>query len=111
MSVWQLSVLSALGLLSLVGLASTLGVRLRSCDERPVWRRELVVASASAVTWMAVQLTFFSIVPWWGRLVLGCLLSLYVWLMTMSQMWGTVSAAYLLRRTAEADSAGQEVRP
>lgn len=66
MSSWQLIALSALGLLSLVGLASTLGVRLRSCDERPVRRGELVVAS--------------------------------------------VSAAYVLRRTAEA-GVGQEVRP
>lgn len=108
MSVWQLSALSALGLLSLVGLASTLGVRLRSCDERPVRRGELVVASASAVTWMAVQLTLFSIVPWWGRLVVGSLLVAYVWLMTMSQMWGTVSAAYVIRKTTETASAGQE---
>ena len=110
MSFWQLVVLSVLGGLSVVGLATTLGARLRSCDERPVRRGELVVASASAATWMAVQLTFFSIVPWWGRLVLGFLLVVYVWLMTMAQMLGTVPTAYLLRRTAEA-GAGQEARP
>ena len=68
------------------------------------------MASASAVTWMAVQLTFFSIVPWRGRLVLGFLLVVYVWLMTMSQMWGTVPMSYLLRRTAETSGGGQEAR-
>ena len=45
------------------------------------------------------------------RLVIGTLLVAYIWLTTMSQMWATVSAAYVLRRTAEADGAGQEVQP
>ncbi len=109
LGVWQLSALSVLGLLSVVGMAATLGARLRS-PERRLGRGERVLAAASAAIWMAVQLTIFSIVAWWGRLVIGTLLVAYVWLTTMSQMWGTVSAAYVLRKTAE-NGAGQEVRP
>lgn len=110
MSFWQLVVLSVLGALSTVGMTGTLGARLRS-PERRLGRGERVLAPASAATWMAVQLTIFSVVPWWGRLVIGALLVAYIWLTTMSQMWATVSAAYVLRKTAEADGAGQEVRP
>ena len=110
MSFWQLVVLSVLGVLSTVGMTATLGVRLRS-PERRLGRGESMLAAGSAATWMAVQLTIFSVVPWWGRLVIGTLLVAYIWLTTMSQMWATVSAAYVMRRTAEADGAGQEVRP
>lgn len=107
MSSWQLIALSALGLLSVVGLVSTLGVRWRRLDGRRMWRGERVLAAASAATWMAVMLVFFAAFPWWGRLVVGALLVAYIWLTTSSQMWATVTAAYVLRRTAEAD-AGQE---
>ena len=110
MSAWQLSVLSAVGALSVVGMAATLGVRWRRLDGRRMWRGERVLAAASAATWMAVMLVFFAVFPWWGRLVVGFLLVAYIWLTTMSQMWGTVSAAYVLRKTAEA-GAGQEGRP
>lgn len=110
MSVWQLIALSALGLLSVVGLVSTLGVRWRRLDGRRMWRGERVLAAASAATWMAVMLVFFAVFPWWGRLVIGTVLVAHIWLTTSSQMWATVSAAYVLRKTAEAD-AGQEVRP
>lgn len=111
LGVWQLLVLSVLGGLSVVGLVATLGARLRSRDERLMGRGERVLAAASAATWMAVMLAFFAIFPWWGRLVVGSLLVAYIWLTTMSQMWATVSAAYVLRKTAEADSTGQEARP
>ena len=104
---WQLVVLSVLGALSVVVMAATLGVRLRS-PERPLRRGERMVAAVSAATWMAVMLAFFSVLPWWGRLVVGFLLVAYIWLTTMSQMWATVLAAYVLRKTAEAD-AGQKV--
>lgn len=107
MSVWQLATLSALGLLSVVGLVSTLGVRWRRLDGRRMWRGERVLAAASAATWMAVMLAFFAVFPWWGRLVIGATLVAHIWLTTSSQMWATVSAAYVLRKTAEAD-AGQE---
>ena len=110
MSFWQLVVLSVLGVLSTVGMTATLGARLRS-PERRLRRGERVLAAASAATWMAVQLTIFSGAARRGRLVIGTLLVVYIWLTTLSQMWATVSAAYVLRRTAEADSAGQEVRP
>ena len=70
-----------------------------------------LLASTSAAIWMAVMLIFFAVFPWWGRLVVGSLLVAHIWLTTRSQMWGTVSAAYVLRKTAEADGAGQEVRP
>lgn len=110
LGVWQLSALSVLGLLSVVGMAATLGARLRSPGLRQR-RGERVAAAASAATWMAVQLIIFSVVPWWGQLVIGTLLVAYIWLTTMSQMWATVSAAYVLRKTAEVDGAGQEVRP
>lgn len=111
MSFWQLIALSALGLLSVVGLVSTLGVRWRRLDGRRLGRGERVLAAASAATWMAVQLTIFSVVPWWGRLVIGTLLVAYIWVTTSSQMWGTVSAAYVLRKTAETDGGEQEARP
>ena len=110
MSAWQLIALSALGLLSVVGLVSTLGVRWRRLDGRRMWRGERVLAAASAATWMAVMLVFFAVFPWWGRLVIGTALVAHIWLTTSSQMLGTVSAAYVLRKTAEAE-AGQEVRP
>ena len=106
---WELSALSVLGALGVVGMAATLGVRLRS-PERRQRRGERVLVAASAATWMAVMLVFFAVFPWWGRLVVGFLLVAYIWLTTMSQMWGTVSAAYVLRRTAEA-GVGQEVLP
>ena len=106
MSFWQLVVLSVLGVLSTVGMTATLGARLRS-PERRLGRGESMLAAGSAATWMAVQLTIFSVVPWWGQLVIGTLLVAYIWLTTMSQMWATVSAAYVLRKTAEVD-AGQE---
>jgi len=106
---WQLSALSVLGTLSVVGMAATLGARLRS-RERRQRRGERALAAASAATWMAVMLTFFAAFPWWGRLVVGALLVAYIWLTTMSQMWATVTAAYVLRKTAEA-GAGQEARP
>lgn len=111
MSFWQLIALSALGLLSVVGLVSTLGVRWRRLDGRRMWRGERVLASTSAAIWMAVMLIFFAVFPWWGRLVIGASLVAHIWLTTMSQMWATVSAAYVMRRTAEVDGAGQEVRP
>lgn len=110
---WGLSalvVLSVLGALGVVGMAATLGVRWRRLDGRRLGRGEGLLASTSAAIWMAVMLTFFAVVPWWGRLVIGTLLVAYIWLTTMSQMWGTVSAAYVLRKTAEADGAGQEAR-
>ena len=110
MSFWQLIALSALGLLSVVGLVSTLGVRWRRLDGRRMWRGERVLASTSAAIWMAVMLVFFAAFPWWGRLVVGALLVAYIWLTTSSQMWATVTAAYVLRKTAEA-GAGQEARP
>lgn len=106
---WQLSALSVLGTLSVVGMAATLGARLRS-PERRQRRGECVAAAASAATWMAVMLTFFAFFPWWGRLVVGFLLVAYIWLTTMSQMWATVSAAYVLRKTVE-NGVGQEARP
>lgn len=106
MSFWQLVVLSVLGVLSTVGMTATLGVRLRS-PERRLGRGERVLAAASAATWMAVMLVFFAVFPWWGRLVIGASLVAHIWLTTSSQMLGTVSAAYVLRKTAEAD-AGQE---
>ena len=108
MSFWQLIALSALGLLSVVGLVSTLGVRWRRLDGRRMWRGERVLASMSAAIWMAVMLVFFAVFPWWGRLVIGASLVAHIWLTTSSQMWATVSAAYVLRKTAEADGAGQE---
>lgn len=109
LGVWQLSALSVLGLLSVVGMAATLGVRLRS-PERRQRRGERVAAAASAATWMAVMLTFFAFFPWWGRLVIGTLLVAHIWLTTMSQMWATASAAYVLRKTVE-NGVGQEVLP
>ena len=110
MSAWQLIALSALGALSVVGMAATLGVRWRRLDGRRMWRGERALAAASAATWMAVMLVFFAVFPWWGRLVIGTALVAHIWLTTSSQMLGTVSAAYVLRKTAEAE-AGQEVRP
>jgi hypothetical protein len=107
MSFWQLIALSALGLLSVVGLVSTLGVRWRRLDGRRMWRGERVLASTSAAIWMAVMLIFFVVFPWWGRLVIGASLVAHIWLTTSSQMWATVSAAYVLRKTAEVE-AGQE---
>lgn len=107
MSFWQLIALSALGLLSVVGLVSTLGVRWRRLDGRRMWRGERVLASTSAAIWMAVMLIFFAVFPWWGRLVIGASLVAHIWLTTSSQMWGTVSAAYVLCKTAEVE-AGQE---
>ena len=109
LGVWELLALSVLGALGVVGMAATLGVRLRRLDGRRMWRGERVLAAASAAIWMAVMLVFFAVFPWWGRLVVGSLLVTYIWLTTMSQMWATVSAAYVLRRTAEADGAGQKV--
>jgi hypothetical protein len=109
MSAWQLIALSALGALSVVGMAATLGVRWRRLDGRRMWRGERVLAAASAATWMAVMLVFFAVFPWWGRLVIGTALVAHIWLTTSSQMLGTVSAAYVLRKTAEAD-AGQEAQ-
>ena len=106
MSFWQLVALSMLGALGVVGMAATLGVRWRRLG-----RGERMLASTSAAIWMAVMLIFFAVFPWWGRLVVGSLLVAHIWLTTRSQMWGTVSAAYVLRKTAEADGAGQEVRP
>lgn len=111
MSVWQLLALLMLGALGVVGMAATLGVRWRRLDGRRMWRGERVLASTSAAIWMAVMLIFFAVFPWWGRLVVGSLLVAHIWLTTRSQMWGTVSAAYVMRRTAEADGAGQEVLP
>lgn len=110
MSFWQLVVLSVLGTLSVVGMAATLGARLRS-PERRLGRGERVLAAASAAIWMAVMLVFFAAFPWWGRLVVGALLVAYIWLTTMSQMWATVTAAYVMRRNAETAGAGQEARP
>lgn len=111
MSVWQLIALSALGLLSVVGLVSTLGVRWRRLDGRRMWRGERVLASTSAAIWMAVMLIFFAVFPWWGRLVIGASLVAHIWLTTSSQMWATVSAAYVLRKTAETAGGEQEVQP
>lgn len=107
MSAWQLIALSAVGALSVVGMAATLGVRWRRLDGRRMWRGERVLAATSAATWMTVMLVFFAVFPWWGRLVIGATLVAHIWLTTSSQMWGTVSAAYVLRKTAEVD-AGQE---
>lgn len=107
---WEMLALSVLGTLSVVGMTATLGVRLRRLDGRWLGRGERMLA-ASAAIWMAVMLVFFAAFPWWGRLVIGTLLVAYIWLTTRSQMWATVGAAYVLRRTAEADGAGQEVRP
>lgn len=104
---WELSALSAVGALSVVGMAATLGVRWRRLDGRRMWRGERALAAASAATWMAVMLVFFAVFPWWGRLVIGTTLVAHIWLTTSSQMLGTVSAAYVLRKTAEAE-AGQE---
>lgn len=114
MSFWQLLALLMLGALGVVGMAATLGVRWRRLDGRRMWRGELAMASASAATWMAVMLIFFAVFPWWGRLVVGSFLVAHIWVTTRSQMWGTVSAAYVLRKTAEtAETAGgeQEVQP
>ncbi|OLO57424.1 hypothetical protein [Actinomyces oris] len=111
MSFWQLAALSVLGALGVVGMATTLGVRWRRLDGRWLGRGERMLASTSAATWMAVMLIFFVVFPWWGRLVVGSLLVAHIWLTTRAQMWGTVSAAYVMRRTAEADGAGQEARP
>ena len=104
---WELSALSVLGTLSVVGMAATLGVRWRRLDGRRMWRGERVLASTSAAIWMAVMLIFFAVFPWWGRLVIGASLVAHIWLTTSSQMWATVSAAYVLRKTAEVE-AGQE---
>lgn len=111
MSFWQLIALSALGLLSVVGLVSTLGVRWRRLDGRRMWRGERVLASTSAAIWMAVMLIFFAVFPWWGRLVIGASLVAHIWLTTSSQMWATVTAAYVLRKTAETAGGEQEVQP
>lgn len=111
MSFWQLLALLMLGALGVVGMAATLGVRWRRLDGRRMWRGERVLASTSAAIWMAVMLIFFAVFPWWGRLVVGSFLVAHIWVTTSSQMWGTVSAAYVMRRTAEADGAGQEVLP
>ena len=111
MSVWQLLALLMLGALGVVGMAATLGVRWRRLDGRRMWRGERVLASTSAATWMAVMLAFFAVFPWWGRLVVGSFLVAHIWVTTRALMWGTVTAAYVLRKTAEADGAGQEVRP
>lgn len=108
---WEMLALSVLGTLSVVGMAATLGVRLRRLDGRRLGRGERILGSASAATWMAVMLVFFAVFPWWGRLVVGSLLVTYIWLTTRSQIWATVSAAYVMRKTAEADGAGQEARP
>ena len=107
MSFWQLLALSMLGALGVVGMAATLGVRWRRLDGRRMWRGERVLAAASAATWMAVMLVFFAVFPWWGRLVIGASLVAHIWFTTSSQMLGTVTAAYVLRKTAEAE-AGQE---
>lgn len=114
MSVWQLLALSMLGALGVVGMAATLGVRWRRLDGRRLGRGERVLASTSAAIWMAVMLIFFAVFPWWGRLVIGASLVAHIWLTTSSQMLGTVSAAYVMRKTAEtAETAGgeQEVQP
>ena len=110
MSFWQLVVLSVLGVLSTVGMTATLGARLRS-PERRLGRGERVLASTSAAIWMAVMLVFFAVFPWWGRLVIGASLVAHIWLTTSSQMLGTVSAAYVLRKTAETAGGEQEVQP
>lgn len=110
---WGLSalvVLSVLGALGVVGMTATLGVRWRRLDGRRLGRGELVLAPASAAIWMAVMLIFFAVVPWWGRLVVGSLLVAHIWLTIRAQMYATVSAAYVLRKTAD-NGAGQEVRP
>ena len=108
---WEMLALSVLGALGAVGMAATLGVRWRRLDGRRLSRGELMLAAASAATWMAVMLVFFTVFPWWGRLVIGALLVAYIWVTTMSQMWATVSAAYVMHRTAEPDGAGQEAQP
>ena len=111
---WGLSalvVLSVLGALGVVGMAATLGVRWRGRDGRGWGRGERVLASTSAATWMAVMLVFFAVVPWWGRLVIGACLVAHIWLTTSAQMLGTVSAAYVLRKTAETAGGEQEVQP
>ena len=110
LGVWQLLVLSVLGGLSVVGLAVTIGARARM-PERPMWRGEYVVASMSAALWVAVMLTFFSISPWWGRLVLGVVLAVWASLTSRAQLAGLFSAAYARRKPAEADSTGQEAQP
>ena len=100
-----------LGALGVVGMAATLGVRWRRLDGRRMWRGERVLASASAATWMAVMLIFFAVFPWWGRLVIGASLVAHIWLRRRRRCGGTVSAAYVMRKTAETADAGQEVRP
>ena len=111
MSFWQLLALSMLGALGVVGMAATLGVRWRRLDGRRMWRGERVLASTSAAIWMAVMLIFFAVFPWWGRLVIGASLVAHIWLTTSSQMLGTVSAAYVMRKTAETAGGEQEVQP
>lgn len=111
MSFWQLVALSMLGALGVVGMAATLGVRWRRLDGRWLGSGERMLASTSAAIWMAVMLIFFAVFPWWGRLVVGSLLVAHIWLTTRAQMWGTVSAAYVMRKTAETADAGQEARP
>ena len=114
MSFWQLLALLMLGALGVVGMAATLGVRWRRLDGRRMWRGERVLASMSAAIWMAVMLVFFAVFPWWGRLVVGSFLVAHIWVTTRSQMWATVTAAYVLRKTAEtAETASgeQEVQP
>jgi hypothetical protein len=108
---WELLALSMLGALSVVGMAATLLVRWRRLDGRWLGRGERVLASASAATWMAVMLVFFAVFPWWGRLVIGASLVAHIWFTTSSQMLGTVSAAYVLRKTAETAGGEQEVQP
>lgn len=108
---WELLALSVLGTLSVVGMAATLGVRWRRLDGRRMWRGERALAAASAATWMAVMLIFFAVFPWWGRLAIGASLVAHIWLTTSSQMLGTVSAAYVLRKTAETAGGEQEVQP
>lgn len=107
---WEMLALSVLGALGVVGMAATLGVRCRRLDGRRLGRGERMLAAAAAATWMAVMLVFFAVFPWWGRLVVGSLLVAHIWLTTRAQMYATVSAAYVLRQTAE-NGAGQEVRP
>ncbi|OLO90170.1 hypothetical protein [Actinomyces naeslundii] len=107
LGVWPWVLLTALGGLSIVGLSVTVGARAKLPDRCP-WRGEYAVAGTSAALWVAVMLCAFSLAPWWGRLALGAVMALWASLVSRAQLAGLFSAAYVRRKTAEADAGGRE---
>lgn len=106
---WPLVLLAALGGLSIVGLLVTVGARMRLPD-RPPWRGEYAIAGTAAASWTVVMLVFFSLAPWWGRLVVGALMAVWASATCRAQIAGLVSGAYARRLASEFGPAEQEDR-